>query len=46
MNKIRKDLEEIRDHFKAMKEIDDQGKWDEYIAKLDKAEKILLEEKI
>ncbi|MGN0613718.1 MAG: hypothetical protein ACI4JB_07425 [Porcipelethomonas sp.] len=41
INKICKDLEEIRNHFKAMKEIDDQGKWDEYIAKLDKAEKLL-----
>ncbi|MGN1086143.1 MAG: hypothetical protein ACI4Q5_03825 [Porcipelethomonas sp.] len=40
-NKTLKELREIREHFEALKEVDDSGKWDEYIAKLDEAEKLL-----
>ncbi len=41
LNKVYKNLMEIKEHFEALKKVDGSKKWDEYINKIDETENIL-----
>lgn len=41
LNRLHKHLTEIKEHFEALKRVDGSERWDDYIAKVDEAEKMM-----